>query len=116
MGQSSLRFLSHPLFFAGVAVLVICAFAAVCVWWHFRSAQKPARRAKRGPWLSTPSPISSPPAALPTLISIENPVEAVRQTLRAGDVAAAQDHDNARFLDTLPQAYDLPEDRRMMGK
>ena len=110
MGQSSLRFLSHPLFFAGVAALIVCAFMAACFWWHYRSRRKAVPKVKVGSATSTPPAIPSSAAALPTLISIENPVEAVRQTLHAGDLAAAQDHDNARFLDTSPQAYELPDE------
>ena len=106
---------SHPLFFAFGAALLISGLAALYVWWQWRTA-KPrvefltlATQAAVRPVATWPETI-----ALPTLVSIQNPVEAVRQALSAGDLAnEEQMGPGPSFLDTSPLTYQLPDEGRL---
>lgn len=106
---------SHPLFFALGAALLISGLAALYVWWQSR-ATKPRVGSLMPPTLSGIRPMAMSPGtiALPTLVSIENPIEAVRQALSAGDLATEKKMGPHRpFLDTSPLTYQVPDEGRL---
>jgi hypothetical protein len=98
--------LPRPLFLI-LAALAVLAVAALCVWLYLRSRRLPPE-----PPVDVPGESPRKAASLPTLISIGNPVEAVRLALREGDLAAEEPDDAQRFLDTSPLPYQPSENQQ----